>query len=142
MTRRQWLASCGVAVGMPTGWADPAGFAMIVHPSNQYTKLNRSKVHILYAKKISRWPWGAEAEPLDLPERTPARAWFVKQVLKSSEPALAEYWIEQRTSSGVAPPKQAVGAGEVVKFVASRHGAIGYVPLAEVNASVKVLTVE
>jgi hypothetical protein len=117
-------------------------FVVIVNRSNQFDSLNRSKIGFLFLRKVSRWPWGAEAEPIDLEPRGPARRWFSKQVLRSTEEQVDEYWIDQRATRGVSPPLQVLNATAAKALVAARPGAIAYIPAAAVDDTVKVLKVD
>jgi hypothetical protein len=117
-------------------------FVLIVNRSNQFDSLNRSKIAFLFQRKVSRWPWGAEAEPIDLTANGPARRWFSKQVLRITEEQVDEYWIDQRATRGVNPPIQAPNAAAAKALVAARPGAIAYIPAAAVDGTVKVLKVD
>ena len=120
MTRRQYIR-CGVSAL----WASRHilgmfndDFAVIVHPSNRFDALSRSKVSYLFLRKVSRWPWGAEVAPLDLARSEPVREVFVQHVLGISEEQLAEYWIDQRATRGVSPPPQVRDAAAAKLWVA------------------------
>lgn len=144
MTRRR---SLGLALVMLAAPGRARGlhedeFVLIVNRSNQFESLNRSKIRFLFLRKVSRWPWGAEAEPIDLPPRGPARRWFSKQVLRITEEQVDEYWIDQRATRGVNRPIQAPNATAAKALVAARPGAIAYIPAAAVDGTVKVLKVD
>ncbi len=126
--------------GLADGAADPA-FAVVVHPSNQFDSLSRAKVNFLFKPKVSRWPWGAQAEPVDLPEHSAARLWLAGTMLRTSQDSLTEYWIEERTSRGAAPP-QVADASATRRLVSGHRGGIGYVSFFEVGSTAKVLRVE
>src|SRR5438445_4343519 len=106
MTRRQSiLVVAGIFLASrraPGGRKEE--FVVIVHPSNRFEALSRSKVGYLFLRKVSRWPWGAEVAPVDLAADEPIRREFVLQALRMSEEQLAEYWIDQRATRGVSPP--------------------------------------
>jgi hypothetical protein len=144
MTRRQYLR---LAAGV--FWAShralgslKENFAVIVHPSNQFDSLSRSKVSYLFLRKVSRWPWGAEAAALDLAEGEPIRREFVQQVLRMSEEQLAEYWIDQRATRGVSPPLQVRDAAAARLWVAARPGGIAYIPLSALDSTVKAIRMD
>jgi ABC-type phosphate transport system substrate-binding protein len=137
MTRRTLLSSLLVAASPRDIWAaDGAAqpFIVIVHVANPFDELTRSKIALLFQKKVSRWPWGAESEPIDLPS-CPARDAFLKNVLKSSEERLQEYWVEQVTARGIVRPHVASTPGLVVEKVAAKPGGIGYIPARAWNES-------
>jgi len=143
MTRRQYLR---LAAGVV--WASHRAlgslqekFVVIVHPSNQFDALSRSKVSYLFLRKVSRWPWGAEVAALDLAEDEPIRRDFARQVLLMTAEQLAEYWIDQRTTRGVSAPLQ-VRAAAAKLWVAARPGGIAYIPSSALDSTVKALRID
>ena len=144
MTRRQYIG-----LGISALWASCRALGnfedectVIVHPSNRFDVLSRSKVSYLFLRKVSRWPWGAEVAPLDLAKNERVRGVFVQRVLGISEEQLAEYWIDQRATRGVSPPLQVRDAAAAKLWVAARPGGIAYVPLSAVDATVKALRID
>jgi hypothetical protein len=144
MTRRQYIR-----LGIGAFWTScqargnfDGECAVIVHPSNRFDALSRSKVSYLFLRKVSRWPWGAEVAPLDLSQNEPVRQVFVQRVLGISEEQLAEYWIDQRATRGVNPPLQVRDVAAAKLWVAARPGGIAYVPSSAVDATVKALRID
>ena len=115
---------------------------MIVHPSNRFDALSRSKVTYLFLRKVSRWPWGAEVAPADLPANESVRKEFVKRVLRMTEEQLAELWIDQRATRGISPPVEVRDAAAAKLWVAGRPGGIAYIPLSALDSSVKAIRVD
>ena len=144
MTRRNWfLVVCGGLLARPAVTrVDGGEFVVIVHPSNHFDALSRSKLSFLFLRKVSRWPWGAEVEPIDLAPDQPVRLEFTRQVLRMTGRDLDQYWIDQTTTRGVSRPVQLTGAAEAKSLVAMRPGAIAYIPAAELDRTVKVLRVD
>jgi hypothetical protein len=144
VTRRNWLlVVCGVLLPRPAiAQVQDQAFVVIVHPSNRFDTLSRSKLSFLFLRKVSRWPWGAEVEPVDLGPNQPARLEFTRQVLRITERDLDQYWIDQTTTRGVSRPVQVTGAAEAKSIVARRPGAIAYIPTAELDRTVKALKVD
>jgi hypothetical protein len=144
VTRRNWfLLVFGVLLARP-GIADvkDGAFVVIVHPSNRFDALTRSKLGLLFLRKVSRWPWGAEVEPVDLAHGLSVRIEFTEHVLKTTERDLDQYWIDQTATRGVSRPVQVTSAAAAKAIVAMRPGAIAYIPVAELDRSVKVLRVD
>ena len=54
---------------------------------------------------------------------------------------MAEYWVQQSVTQGLAPPSTQKSSRAVLRFVASVPGAISYVPPSEVDDSVAVVKV-
>jgi hypothetical protein len=144
VTRRQWLlvVSGALLEHRASALVKDGGFVVIVHPSNQFDALSRSKLSFLFLRKVSRWPWGAEVEPVDLPPNQPARLEFTQQVLRTTERDLDQYWIDQTTTRGVSRPVQVTSAAEAKSLVAMRPGAVAYIPAAELDRTVKVLRID
>lgn len=77
---------------------------------------------------------GERIECFDLPSGSELRRAFGDAVLGKSERTLEEYWIRQALTGGNLPPRELGSAAEVVRAVARRRGAIGYVDLGELRA--------
>ena len=69
---------------------------------------------------------GRRVECVDLPAGSPVRGGFARSVLRRSARELARHWIEQALSGGPPPPREVASAEAVVRRVAARRGAIGY----------------
>ena len=120
----------------------PNEVVVIVHPSNRFDSLSRSQLNYLYFRKVSRWPWGAEAEPIDLPANDTVRREFTRELLRTAEAHLDTYWIDQRATHGLTPPAVVPDPAAAKAFVAAHPGAIGYIPAAALDNTVKVIKVE
>ena len=117
-------------------------FVVIVNPSNHFDTLSRSKLSFLFLRKVSRWPWGAEVDPIDLPQHDLARAEFTRRVLGTTEDWLTNYWIDQKATRGVNPPVEVRDVAAAKALVASHPGAIAYIPSSALDATVKAIKVE
>jgi hypothetical protein len=117
-------------------------FVVIVHLSNRFDALSRSKVGFLFQRHVSRWPWGAEVAPVELSKPNKARGEFIAQVLRTTEEQLEAYWIDQRTTRGVSPPVQVPDAASVKAMVAANPGAIGFIPAEALDSTVKALRID
>lgn len=60
------------------------------------------------------------------PPGTPLRRGFARLALASSERDLERYWLEQALSGGPLPPRETASEAELVRRVAARRGALGY----------------
>jgi hypothetical protein len=144
MTRRRYLClALGVLVVLAHSDAkNETEFVVIVHPSNQFDALSRSKLNLLFLRRVSRWPWGAEVEPINLASDGLARREFTRQVLRTTEEQLAAYWIDQRATRGVSLPIRVPDGAAAKALVSTRPGAIAYIPAAELDSTVKTLRVD
>lgn len=140
------LAAALLALGaVPRTAAAQAGegYVLIVNRSNPAAALGRAQVAKLFLKQVTRWPTGAPAEVVDLPERSPVRAEFTQAVLGKRMPAMNAYWQQLIFAGREIPPPQRRTSGEVAAFVAAAPGRVGYVAAGTaLPAGVKVLKVE
>ncbi|MSV28299.1 MAG: hypothetical protein EXQ52_06085 [Bryobacterales bacterium] len=142
---RRILAICiqgGLLLASAGGQQSGAPFAIIVNKVNRYDSLNRAKLGYIFLGKISRWPWGAEVVPVDVRGNPPARAVFVKSILKTTVEDLNAYWIDQKMTRNADPPMRVADWAAVKHMVAAKPGAVGFIPADMVDGTVKVLAVE
>jgi hypothetical protein len=57
---------------------------------------------------------------------TPLRRAFAQIVLERSEADLERYWLEQALSGGPPPPREIASDADMIRKVAGRRGALGY----------------
>ena len=79
--------------------------------------------------------------PVDWDATSEIRQEFSRQVLNRSVREMAEFWVQQSMTQGLAPPSTQKSARAVLRFVASVPGAISYVPPADVDDTVDVVTI-
>jgi len=115
----------------------PAGdleLAVIVHPSRA-TSLTREAVKRIYLKRQRFWEDGQEIVVINQEVATAARQTFTRLVFGDEAARLPAYW-NQEYFQGVLPPIILGSEEAVVRYVASRPDAIGYVDAHRVDASV------
>lgn len=118
------------------------GIVLIVNKANPIDKLSSSKIKVIFMRNISRWPWGAEIAPVDLPDSNPARRTFLRSLIGSTREQMEVYWIDQKVSRSIDRPLRVASPKEAKMLVASRPGAIAYIPAEEVDGTVRVLEVK
>ena len=111
--------------------------AVIVHPE-RHAKLSVEEVAQIYLRRKRFWDDGAAIVPLNLPSQAPLREHFSRIVLNQAETRLADYWNRQYFY-GILPPATLASTEAVRRYVASDPNAIGYVPVSEVDGSVRVI---
>ncbi|HYG62461.1 MAG TPA: hypothetical protein VEL74_07755 [Thermoanaerobaculia bacterium] len=117
-------------------------YVVIVNQENPLSVLPASEVSRIFLKRSERWPNGELILPIDLPEGSPVRESFSKEVHDRSTAAIRAYWQQLIFSGrGLPPPEKASGA-DIVEYVRSHRGGIGYVSVrTSLGAGVKVLKV-
>jgi hypothetical protein len=111
--------------------------AVIVHPERR-VELSSEEVAQIYLRRKRFWDDGSIIVPLNLPSQAPLRLHFSQRVLNQTEPRLADYW-NRLYFDGILPPATLASTEAVRRYVASDPNAIGYVPVSEVDGSVRVI---
>lgn len=122
--------------------AQAQDFTVIVNASNPVSSLPRDDVAKLFLKKTVAWESGKPAAPVELPAAAKAREAFARTVLNKSIAQVKSYWQQQIFSGRDVPPPEKQTESDVVAFVRSNPGAIGYVSKgADIGRGVKALSV-
>jgi ABC-type phosphate transport system substrate-binding protein len=143
-TRTSRTLRC-TALGMWLGVAAAAGAAdvvVVVAARDPASALSRSEVSNIFLGKLSRFPDGRPASPVDQPEGSAARAAFYRDIGNRSPAEVKAYWSKMIFTGRGQPPPVAAGDERVKEFVSGQPGAIGYIERASVDGQVKVLTVQ
>jgi ABC-type phosphate transport system substrate-binding protein len=135
------LALAATPIHNPVASAD-LSFLVVVHPATEGTQIKRQTLSSIFLKKADRWgSTGLPAHPVDQSMRSPVRAAFTEQVLARPLDGIQFYWAEM-IRKGVIPPPVKQSDADVIEYVASTKGAIGYVSLdAVVPSTVRTLSV-
>ena len=120
-------------------------FVVIVESSTPVSRLTRSELSRLLLKKTTTWPGGAPVHPADLRDDSELRAEFTNAIHGKPVGAVKSYWQQMIFSGRDVPPPEFASDEEVVAYVRSHPGAIGYVS-ADVGAKgiegVKLVTID
>jgi len=103
------------------------GFVVIVHPSNPVSSQSADELSRIFLKKTAKWENGARVEPVDLAASSAVRARFSQMVHGKGTAAISAYWQKMIFSGREVPPAELGTAAEVIAFVASHRGGVGYV---------------
>ncbi len=132
------VALLGIAAVRP---AQAQDFKVIVNNANPVTEMSSDAVARLFLKQSSTFPGGAAATPVEPAKGSAARAAFAKTILNRTVQSLDTYWQQEIFSGRDVPPISRSTDDEVVAFVRSNPGAIGYVSGSSPTPGVKVITV-
>jgi ABC-type phosphate transport system substrate-binding protein len=103
------------------------GFVVIVHPSNPVSSVSAEELSRIFLKKTVKWGNGTRTEPVDLASSSAVRARFSQAVHGKGTAAISAYWQKMIFSGREIPPAELGTAAEVIAFVASHRGGVGYV---------------
>jgi ABC-type phosphate transport system substrate-binding protein len=125
--------------GVPV--AEGQSFVIVVNKANPVKSLTVTELRRIFMKQTRMWPHAESVVPVDWDATSEIRQAFSRQVLNRSVREMAEYWVQQSVTQGLAPPSTQKSSRAVLRFVASVPGAISYVPPSEVDDSVNTVKV-
>lgn len=96
-------------------------------------------VQRVYVGTIKGWPDGTAVLVLDQPEGSDAREVFCATVLKKSVTNVKAIWSQNIFTGKGLPPKVTTPDQAIKQAVAANVGAIGYIHVAQLDATVKAL---
>jgi ABC-type phosphate transport system substrate-binding protein len=103
-----------------------AAFRVIVHSDVKGAQIPRSVLSAIFLKQALKWGDGRAVVPVDQSVQSAVRRQFSNDVLKQGIVEVQVYW-QRKIAAGQLPPPVKTSDEEVVAFVASTPGAIGYV---------------
>lgn len=135
------LALAALSFLVWTGAAVAAQFKVIVNRTVKPDSLTKQQVSDLFLKKTTKWPDGAAVAPVDQPDSSAVRDAFSKEIHGKPASAVKSYWNKQIFSGRDLPPLEKKTDAEVVAYVRSTAGAIGYVAETSETEGVRAVTV-
>ncbi|MBA2683357.1 MAG: substrate-binding domain-containing protein [Gemmatimonadaceae bacterium] len=100
---------------------------VVVNAANATSELSRDRVSQIFLRQLSTWTNGQEILPVDQNEKSPTRIVFTHDIERQSVSSMRRYWQERIFSGHDAPPPERVTDVDVLTYVRSNPGAIGYV---------------
>lgn len=134
------LASLWWTIAISAQGAPP--FVIIVNKGNPITSMPVTELRRIFRKQTRMWRHGDSMVPVDWDATSEIRQEFSRLVLGRTVREMADFWVQQSITQGLAPPSTQRSARAILRFVASVPGAVSYVPRGEVDDSVKVIEVD
>jgi len=82
---------------------------------------------------------GMSVQPVNMKTGDVTRAVFIKDILRQSDDDYVAYWIVRRAIGKGAPPVEMNTVQEMIDFVRSTPGAIGYIDASQLRPGIKTL---
>ncbi len=118
-----------------------AEFKVIVNASNPVASMSRDEATQLFLKKVTHWSSGKVVQVVE-PAPGPLRDAFYREVAGKSPSAMKAYWNQLIFSGREVPPVSKTSDGDVVAFVRSNPGALGYVAAGSETPGVKTVALK
>jgi ABC-type phosphate transport system substrate-binding protein len=137
------FAAAAVLILMWTGHPSSqiVPFVVVVNKANPVRELTVVELRSIFLKQSRMWPHAEPMVPVDWDSTSHMRRVFSRMVMNRTVREMADYWVQQSMTQGVAPPSTHRSARAVLRFVASVPGAISYVPPSDVDGTVNVVKV-
>ena len=119
--------------------AAKAELFVIVNSQNTVLTLNQVDIERIFLRKTKRFDNGLAAEPVSQDEDSKIRLEFNEKVLGRDQGKLKYYWSRKMFAGGDKPPPTLWDDDEVIDFVATHDGGIGYVSVKPADDRVKVV---
>ncbi len=107
------------------GWAED--LLVIVNAKNPTAALSSAEVRKYFLKEQVTWPNGEKVRSVDRLGNTSEKRTFLERIVKLSDDELEQFWVSKRYEKGIPVPPKLHSDNEVIEYVLSFDGAIGYV---------------
>jgi ABC-type phosphate transport system substrate-binding protein len=119
-------------------WAS-ADVVAVVSAKSAVPALTSNQLADIFLGRVSRFPNGLLAVPIDLRDGSPERDRFYAKITGKTPAQVKAYWSKIIFTGRGQPPKAVASDLDVKKFVAANVGAIGYIDAALLDDSIRAL---
>lgn len=116
-------------------------FQVIVNEASAVSSISKDDLSNIFLKKQSKWNDGSAVTPVDLNARSAVREAFSQEVHGRGVGAIRSYWQQAAFSGAGTAPLERSSDADVIAFVKSTPGAVGYISADTDAAGVKVLSI-
>jgi len=120
------LVAAALMAGPGQDLSAAAAFRVIVHPQVKGNEIPRAVLSAIFLKQALKWGDGRPVVPVDQSVQSSVRRVFSNEVLRQGIVEVQVYW-QRKITAGLVPPPVKTSDDDVVAFVASTPGAIGYI---------------
>jgi ABC-type phosphate transport system substrate-binding protein len=116
-----------------------ADIVAVVSAESSITRLSTGQLADIFLGKVSRFPDGSLAVPVDLSDGSAERDQFYAKVTGKTPAQIKAYWSKIIFTGRGQPPKAVQNGSDMKKYVAANIDAIGYIDSTMVDNSARVL---
>lgn len=116
-----------------------AELAVVVNARCGVAAMTRNEVINIFFGRNRQFFNGVEVQPVDLVDGHPDRARFYTSLVGKDLSEVNAYWSRQVFSGRMQPPPKVGSPEEVLKWVVSHSGGIGFIELSKADARVRVV---
>ncbi|MBS1161232.1 MAG: hypothetical protein H6R15_3651 [Proteobacteria bacterium] len=130
------LACCLLSLSVAEATAE---LVVVVNARNGVAVMTRNEVINIFFGRYRQFFNGVEAQPVDLVDGHPDRGHFYYGLVGKDVSDVNAYWSRQVFSGRAQAPPRVNTSEEVLKWVSSHPGGIGFVELGKADARVRVV---
>lgn len=104
-----------------------SAYKIVGHPTGAAASITKKDVSRFFLKKTTRWGDGTQVVVVDNAPSSQVREAFSLEILGKKVSNIETYWLQQVFSGRAVPPEVRNSDAEIVEFIRSQPGAIGYV---------------
>lgn len=125
------LRLCLLSMLLVSGLVGAAGDDLVVIAHPALPKTDRITLQRLYTGRVVSISQQSVV-PVNLPPGHPGRDEFLQWIMDQNEEQYTGYWLVRRYVGKGSAPQELGSIDEVVKYITTTPGAVGYVPLSKV----------
>ena len=125
----------------PRAATSSSPMVVIVSAHSKLRDISRSMLKRIFMGEVTEFD-GVRFVPLNYTVENPMRASFDEVMLGLKGDAVGRYWVDRRIRGQGMPPRTVPTSSVVRVAVAKLRGAVGYIRAAELDSSVRALTID
>jgi ABC-type phosphate transport system substrate-binding protein len=126
VNKRALILTLGILAATRVSSGEAVAFQVIVNSRVEGKNVERRVLSDIFLRKVVRWGDGHAIDPVDLSATSPVREAFSQSVLGMPTDAVRQYW-GRAMAAGLVPPLAKKTDEEIVEYVATHPGSVGYV---------------
>lgn len=122
-------------------WGEPARaeLVVVVSQDNPVSELSSKQLVDIYMGRYTAYPDGRAAYTADLPEDSPIREEFYRQLVGKSVAQVNAYWARLLFAGKSEPPQSQSSSKDVIDYLKGNNNAIAYLNESELVDGLKVV---
>ena len=102
-------------------------YRVVVNGTNPVNMISKKELAKIFLKKVEIWDHGYEIHPVDLVKSSPIRNEFTEDIHEKEITKIISYWSKEFFKNQTASPPQMQDENDVITYIESDSGAIGYI---------------
>jgi ABC-type phosphate transport system substrate-binding protein len=127
-----------LALGLAAGAREASAGVVVIGHSNLVGKLDVATLQRIFTGKVIE-VGGVSVTAVNAHSGSPTRSQFLQVFLKQDEDKYTAYWTVRRYIGKGVPPRELATSADIISFVKSTPGAIGYIDESEITSGLNVL---